>query len=291
MVAHTEHHVQARRLVPSRTSDRPQRAQTMSGFRTQAAQMLYKVWDENGRSPVSGQGAWRIPQKDQPGKWMPPVRGDLVSGTRGYHLCRPKDLPNRLGPVIYEAEWRGERLDTPAGALVREARLVRRLPTWDQSTAWMFACDCAEHVLPLFEREHPYDDRPRQAIETVRRFLAGLATSDELSDARSTADMAVTEIRADVPWDAGLMAASAASNAASGNDGAAVWMAARAAARAPCWTDLWAEAWGARRPDLGTTLAEAWEVGSRRERAWQTRRLSLYLTGAVRLSGRVACKE
>jgi hypothetical protein len=163
MVPRMEHHVQARRLVPSRTSDRHQRAQTTSGFRTQAAQMLYKVWDENGRSPVSGQGAWRIPQQDQPGKWMPPVRGDLASGTRGYHLCRPQDLPNRLGPVIYEAEWRGEQLDTPAGALVREARLVRRLPTWDQSTAWMFACDCAEHVLPLFEREHPYDDRPRQA--------------------------------------------------------------------------------------------------------------------------------
>jgi hypothetical protein len=155
----------------------------------------------------------------------------------------------------------------------------------------MFACDCAEHVLPLFEREHPYDDRPRQAIEIVRRFLAGRATSDELSDARGAADMAVTEIRADVPWDAGLMAASAASNAASGNDGAAVWMAARAAARAPCWTDLWAGAWGARQPDLGTALAEAWGVGSRRERAWQTRRLSLYLTGAVRLSGRVACKK
>ncbi len=87
------------------------------------------------------------------------------------------------------------------------------------------------------------------------------------------------------------MAASAASNAAPGNHDEAVWMAARAAARAPCWTNLWAEAWGARRPDLGAALTEAWEVGSRRERAWQTRRLSLYFTGAVPLSGLVACKE
>ena len=30
-----------------------------------------------------------------------------------------------------------------------------------------FACDCAERVLPIFEKEYPNDKRPRQAIEVL----------------------------------------------------------------------------------------------------------------------------
>jgi len=39
----------------------------------------------------------------------------------------------------------------------------RALGTW--------AADCAERVLPLFEREHPLDDRPRQAITDLREWV------------------------------------------------------------------------------------------------------------------------
>jgi hypothetical protein len=38
----------------------------------------------------------------------------------------------------------------------------RRLATW--------AADCAEHVLPLFERMQPTDDRPRRAIDLARAW-------------------------------------------------------------------------------------------------------------------------
>jgi hypothetical protein len=37
----------------------------------------------------------------------------------------------------------------------------------------LWAADCAEHVLPLFNRRHPHDDRPRLAIETARAWAAG----------------------------------------------------------------------------------------------------------------------
>lgn len=45
--------------------------------------------------------------------------------------------------------------------------------------AW--AADCAERVLPLFEREAPGDDRPRDAIARARAFARGdLDTADEI---------------------------------------------------------------------------------------------------------------
>lgn len=41
--------------------------------------------------------------------------------------------------------------------------------------AW--AADCAERVLPLFEREAPHDDRPRNAIARARAFARGELTA------------------------------------------------------------------------------------------------------------------
>ena len=32
----------------------------------------------------------------------------------------------------------------------------------------LFACECAERVLPIFEKEYPDDNRPRKSIETSR---------------------------------------------------------------------------------------------------------------------------
>jgi hypothetical protein len=37
----------------------------------------------------------------------------------------------------------------------------------------LWAADCAEHVLALFERERPGDDRPTRAIEAARAWAGG----------------------------------------------------------------------------------------------------------------------
>ena len=37
----------------------------------------------------------------------------------------------------------------------------------------LFACDCAEHVLPIFEKKFPKDARPREFIAVARRFANG----------------------------------------------------------------------------------------------------------------------
>jgi hypothetical protein len=40
----------------------------------------------------------------------------------------------------------------------------------------LWAADCAEHVLPLFERARPRDPRPRQGIEASRAWVRGELT-------------------------------------------------------------------------------------------------------------------
>jgi len=42
----------------------------------------------------------------------------------------------------------------------------------DQKILALWAADCAEHVLPLFEEKYPNDGRPRRAIEACRTWVA-----------------------------------------------------------------------------------------------------------------------
>jgi len=74
----------------------------------------------------------------------------------------------------------------------RERRLiaVRNI----RSDLRLFACNCAERVLYLYEGEYPRDDRPRRAIQVAREYTSGRATVGELRSAlilaRSAADAA-----------------------------------------------------------------------------------------------------
>ena len=61
---------------------------------------------------------------------------------------------------------------------VRDPRLVtvRRggtLTDDDHHLLALWAAECAEHVLPLFETAVPDDDRPRAAIAAIRSWAAG----------------------------------------------------------------------------------------------------------------------
>src|SRR3990167_10777896 len=111
---------------------------------------LFKVLGDN-RTPVhGGKGVWEAR------KWMPPI-DNIEPCERGYHLCREADLIHWLGPNIYEAAYRGERIDAEDKIVVSEARLVRRLTTWNDRTARLFGADCAERVLRLIPEPHRTD--------------------------------------------------------------------------------------------------------------------------------------
>jgi len=54
-------------------------------------------------------------------------------------------------------------LDRPIAELVGET---------DHKTLVVWACDCAERVLPYFEAKYPADDRPKLAIEAGRAWVS-----------------------------------------------------------------------------------------------------------------------
>ena len=159
--------------------------------------IFYKVTEHDGTARM-GSGKWHLPKGKRPGKWMAPIKGDLVACANGYHLCRETDLLEWLGPAIFEAEFRGEIIEANDKIVVREARMLRKCGGWTEATARLFAADCAERVLPIFEKEHPSDDRPRKAIEAARAYARG-----EIDDAaRAAARAAAGAAARDAAWDA-----------------------------------------------------------------------------------------
>jgi hypothetical protein len=207
---------------------------------------LLKVLNEDGTYfHHSAQGRWSLPKGDRPGAWKS-IKGPLVPCANGLHLCRLSGLPRWLGPALFIAEHDGERIDVDDNnpkVVVRKARLLQRVETWNERTMRLLACDYAEHVLSIYEQRHPNGSRPRAAIQVARRFANGEATQAELNDAANAAYTASANAAAYV--------AAYAANAANAAANAAAY-AANAAAYARAT-----------------------------EQAWQLERLRTYLSGAI----------
>ncbi len=58
----------------------------------------------------------------------------------------------------------------------------------------VWAADCAQHVLPLFEEMQPNDDRPRRAIELARAWARGEITMTQARTAAGFANAAAREL-------------------------------------------------------------------------------------------------
>ncbi len=56
-------------------------------------------------------------------------------------------------------------------ATVRDRAIEELAGKADHKTLAIWAADCAERVLPLFEARIPNDDRPRKAIEELRAWV------------------------------------------------------------------------------------------------------------------------
>jgi hypothetical protein len=168
----------------------------------------YKVLSKEGKACHGGTGKWSLPklQEDgtyKPGRWMPRI-ADPIPCERGYHLFERKDVLQWLGDTCYEAEYRGTMVahEDDDKVAVESARLLRPMPNWDDKTLRLFACRVAEDVLPLFERQCPDDDRPRKAIEVMRRYANGEVTGEERAAARAAAWAAAWAAARDAAWDA-----------------------------------------------------------------------------------------
>lgn len=97
---------------------------------------------------------------------------------------------------------------------VRDPRLItiRRggtLTDQDHHRLAVWAADCAEHVLDLFERARPHDGRPRQAIELARAWARGEMRMTAARTAAGHANAAARDLRG-APRHAAYAAAQAA---------------------------------------------------------------------------------
>ena len=211
------------------------------------ATSYYKVLCRDGSCYHGGSGRWRV------GRWQE-VKGELVPCQRGLHVLTQDQLINWLGPAIHPVEVHPDaRIDTsqPDKTVVSKARLGPALTTWTERTQRLFAADCAEHVLPLFERQHPNDDRPRRAIEAASALARGELDAEAARAAAAAAH-----------------AASAYAAAAAHSYAAASYAGAYAASYAAACVHAAARSAAARAAAAAARAAE---------RAWQTECLWQYL--------------
>lgn len=165
------------------------------------------------------------------------------------HKLRPCDMGpgGKYGPEALIKLFGGNSITPLALAKLRipeKDRLwvLRRAKVLDEKNSRIFAADCADHVLPIYEEARPNDNRPRKAIQAAREFAEGKIAKDELKTAAFNASAAA--MTAGAVFRAAVAAAvAAAPNLFPGTASAAV-------AAAPC---------------------------SNRERQWQLTRLQGYL--------------
>lgn len=127
----------------------------------------------------------------------------------------------------------------------------------------VWAADCAKRVLPLFEKAHPKDDRPRQAIQACRAWVR-------------TGVFKMADIRG------ASLSAHASARVAKENEAAC--FAARAAGQAVATAHVPQHAYGAAYYALKAIAAadpENAEVKIAREWNWQSRHLPNHLREGI----------
>jgi len=159
---------------------------------------LFKIL-KDGRSCNGGEYTWSLPTKDDDGEWTPgewtePIEGDLEACESGYHLADETQLIQWLGKEIYEAEAEGAFNDGDKW-VARRARLIRKIETWNDRSARLFAVWCARQSLKLIDEPDP---RSVAACDVAERYANGEATAEELAAARDAAWAAAW----DAAWDA-----------------------------------------------------------------------------------------
>jgi hypothetical protein len=132
-----------------------------------------KIYASLGHYLLDGDHQWQRPTDSGPGDWMPAYEGELEPWKNAYPLYRgARQLLNRLGSEIFEAEVDGEVIEDERLIHARRARLLAKT-AWDERSALLFAIECAERVLPLFEKVNPREARPRRGLEAARAHIDG----------------------------------------------------------------------------------------------------------------------
>jgi hypothetical protein len=199
---------------------------------------LYLKWTRAGRTP-SYQGGAPIAYR----KWTEPATPILCES--GWHACRWEDALPHISDELWIAELAGDIVEGDDKVAAERLRIVRRVKGVNERTLRLFAADCGETVLPIFEKAHPGDDRPRLAIQAARDCANGKIGAA----ARDAARAAARDAAGDAAWAAGWAAGWDAA-------GDAAWAAAGDAAWAAGWDAVGDAAWDAARAAQTERLLE-----------------------------------
>ena len=82
----------------------------------------------------------------------------------------------------------------------QDEELLGLVKKTDQKTLAVWAIDCAERVMPYFENKYPKDLRPRQAIETLKKWIStGIFKMAVIRKASLDSHAAAREVGEDSP--------------------------------------------------------------------------------------------
>ncbi len=135
-------------------------------------------------------------------------RDEICSGRRD-ESCSGRDelqwFDHGVIGVWLVIEW---MVVAPVNGVVEDSLMIE-LSQAELREVAAYAVACARPVLPIFEREHPDDKRPRTAIDAAATFADGGRRNKAMRDCAWAAQRAAQETR-----DAGKVAASEAARAA-----------------------------------------------------------------------------
>src|SRR5688572_21126266 len=82
----------------------------------------------------------------------------------------------------------------------KDEKMLELVSQTGHKTLALWAINCAERVMPYFEEKYPQDRRPRQAIDTLKTWLAtGVFKMAVIRKASLDSHAAAREVGADSP--------------------------------------------------------------------------------------------
>lgn len=125
---------------------------------------LYKFL-HTGLKSSRGDFTWEL------GKWYK-IEGKLDICNNGFHASK---TPLRAfeyvpGEIVAKVEVRGESIIQNDKECWSEMRIVKAW-YWEKKNSVRLAIFAAEQVIDIYEKKHPTDKRPREAIEAAKAYV------------------------------------------------------------------------------------------------------------------------
>ncbi|MDD5007283.1 MAG: hypothetical protein PHC68_02635 [Syntrophorhabdaceae bacterium] len=162
------------------------------------SKVLWKSMLTGPKSANGSEGAWKI------GEWRK-ASGELEMCANGYHASlNVIDAMNYVdAEIIARVEVRGKHLDQSDKQCWEQMRITKAW-AWTKEDSVRLAICAAELVIGIYEKQHPDDKRPREAIESAKKWLAEPSEKNRAAaEAAARASWAAAGAATEAAWAAG----------------------------------------------------------------------------------------